>query len=297
MPDHRPLEDQDHDRFILGIYNYCDRWCERCKFNSRCAIYHLEQQRSAEELLKRAVAGSLEGVLSETHFHCTAEQRAEGEDEFYRADFIGEDVAEEDDWSEVEDEMAGDTNPVGESVRDSIEGRRLFSSSHPLKVRAAGLMDGIEAYLDRITSDTREAIRRGAIELPDGRPIFDPADEDIFAAMRAYGDSFDVLHFYRYFIVVKLMRALGSLREAERKRSDLAVFARGDALCTAKLLDECLIKIEDALWQLGEMNREWLDDAMALGVESRAVRLEMEEVFTGWESAIRPGFDTEEERE
>ncbi len=27
---------------IPGIYNYCDRWCERCKFTSRCAVYERE---------------------------------------------------------------------------------------------------------------------------------------------------------------------------------------------------------------------------------------------------------------
>jgi hypothetical protein len=26
-------------RFISGIYNYCDRWCERCDFTSRCLTY------------------------------------------------------------------------------------------------------------------------------------------------------------------------------------------------------------------------------------------------------------------
>lgn len=26
-------------RFIEGIYNYCDRWCERCPFTSRCMNY------------------------------------------------------------------------------------------------------------------------------------------------------------------------------------------------------------------------------------------------------------------
>lgn len=25
--------------FISGIYNYCDRWCERCSFTSRCLLY------------------------------------------------------------------------------------------------------------------------------------------------------------------------------------------------------------------------------------------------------------------
>ncbi len=26
-------------RFIHGIYNYCDRWCERCHFTARCLNY------------------------------------------------------------------------------------------------------------------------------------------------------------------------------------------------------------------------------------------------------------------
>jgi hypothetical protein len=28
---------------ISGIYNYCDRWCERCQFTSRCLLYAQEQ--------------------------------------------------------------------------------------------------------------------------------------------------------------------------------------------------------------------------------------------------------------
>lgn len=27
------------DKFIAGIYNYCDRWCERCTFTSHCRVY------------------------------------------------------------------------------------------------------------------------------------------------------------------------------------------------------------------------------------------------------------------
>lgn len=30
--------------FIPGIYNYCDRWCERCRFTDRCRGYHSEQE-------------------------------------------------------------------------------------------------------------------------------------------------------------------------------------------------------------------------------------------------------------
>ena len=34
-------KDKDH---IPGIYNYCDRWCERCPFTTRCLNYALADQ-------------------------------------------------------------------------------------------------------------------------------------------------------------------------------------------------------------------------------------------------------------
>src|SRR2546421_11615824 len=33
----------ENPAFISGIYNYCDRWCERCPFTSRCLLYATEQ--------------------------------------------------------------------------------------------------------------------------------------------------------------------------------------------------------------------------------------------------------------
>ena len=33
----------DNPDFISGIYNYCDRWCERCKMTSKCSLYASEQ--------------------------------------------------------------------------------------------------------------------------------------------------------------------------------------------------------------------------------------------------------------
>ncbi|HET6989713.1 MAG TPA: hypothetical protein VFJ43_00240, partial [Bacteroidia bacterium] len=37
---------------IPGIYNYCDRWCERCTFTSRCLNRELsnERERNLENL-------------------------------------------------------------------------------------------------------------------------------------------------------------------------------------------------------------------------------------------------------
>ena len=29
---------------IPGIYNYCDRWCERCPFTSRCLNFEMSEE-------------------------------------------------------------------------------------------------------------------------------------------------------------------------------------------------------------------------------------------------------------
>jgi len=32
------------DNFISGIYNHCDRWCERCSFTDRCKVFYEERK-------------------------------------------------------------------------------------------------------------------------------------------------------------------------------------------------------------------------------------------------------------
>jgi hypothetical protein len=45
-------------RFILGIHNYCDRWCERCTLSSRCTVF----ARSSEKPEGSTVDEALESV-------------------------------------------------------------------------------------------------------------------------------------------------------------------------------------------------------------------------------------------
>lgn len=37
-------------KFISGIYNYCDRWCERCTFTTRCRNFESTSKLSSDEL-------------------------------------------------------------------------------------------------------------------------------------------------------------------------------------------------------------------------------------------------------
>ena len=40
--------EQEHT-FIPGIFNYCDRWCERCPLAARCRVYAMEQEYAGDE--------------------------------------------------------------------------------------------------------------------------------------------------------------------------------------------------------------------------------------------------------
>lgn len=36
-------------KFIPGIYNYCDRWCQRCAFTDRCMTFAMEREEDERE--------------------------------------------------------------------------------------------------------------------------------------------------------------------------------------------------------------------------------------------------------
>ena len=42
MSEDEPSELAGERDFISGIYNYCDRWCEKCPFTARCRVYATE---------------------------------------------------------------------------------------------------------------------------------------------------------------------------------------------------------------------------------------------------------------
>jgi len=40
--------------FIAGIYNYCDRWCERCPLSHRCLTHAMEKAADDGDVAARA---------------------------------------------------------------------------------------------------------------------------------------------------------------------------------------------------------------------------------------------------
>lgn len=60
------LEQQNN--FIPGIFNFCDRWCERCSLKERCRVYAMEQEYSDDEpdASQEAFWRNLQNIFTET---------------------------------------------------------------------------------------------------------------------------------------------------------------------------------------------------------------------------------------
>lgn len=61
------MNEQAND-FISGIFNYCDRWCERCPLTTRCRVYAMEQEYADEttDAGQPAFARNLQNIFAET---------------------------------------------------------------------------------------------------------------------------------------------------------------------------------------------------------------------------------------
>jgi len=57
-------------RFIPGIYNYCDRWCERCPLTSRCLNFSISEEEfadpEAQDIKNKAFWNKLSETFAET---------------------------------------------------------------------------------------------------------------------------------------------------------------------------------------------------------------------------------------
>jgi hypothetical protein len=57
-------------RFIPGIYNYCDRWCERCPQTAHCLNFSISEEDSADpethDIRNEAFWKKLSGIFEET---------------------------------------------------------------------------------------------------------------------------------------------------------------------------------------------------------------------------------------
>jgi len=161
--------------FISGIYNYCDRWCERCAFTSRCFLYATEQgdpdldDPEVRDITNEKFWNKLRSV-----FQSTAEMISE------LAAEAGVDLESIDGGKDTAD------------YRREIEEIEQMELSQAASKYAASVETWFRAELatrDPVHDDTTGKSQTDEIDL-------------------TVSDAVDVIRWYQFFIAVKLMRAL-----------------------------------------------------------------------------------------
>lgn len=169
--------------FISGIYNYCDRWCERCAFTSRCLLYATEQadpDRNDPEL--RDLSNEKFWQKLRNIFRDTAEMIAEWAAE------EGIDL----DSIDVTEEMAAHDRAMAEASQDQMS----QSATEYATAVQNWFRDEFEAQPD-IHSDM---------------PAADTTEADVTTS-----EATEVIRWYQFFIAVKLMRALSGAHDVDEE--------------------------------------------------------------------------------
>jgi hypothetical protein len=238
---------------ISGIYNYCDRWCERCPLTARCLVYATETEEDdstqTHDLTNGAFWRKLSNVFQETR------------------DMIAEWAREAGiDLNKAEDE----DDPV------QRKRRRQQVDNHPL-ARAG------KRYANDASDWFREVDQ--TIEISDLRSPPEPERE----SAAQLEDALEVIQWYQYQIAVKTMRALSG-RLDEQETTDF-VGSGNDSDGSAKValigIDRSI-----AGWRLVQLSLpERAASIVPLILQLERLRRRIENVFPQARDFVRPGFD------
>jgi hypothetical protein len=250
----------DDPRLIPGIYNYCDRWCERCPFTSRCANFAIEQQR---------FAGPEDRDLRNERFW-------EGLHEIFRITLeMLREMAEKQgiDLDSLDLEEA-------EEVQTAIE---ETARNHECVRSGASYADAVQAWFDsaeELWDDKREElVLKDRLELPGAEPLKEAAD---------LSDAVEVIRWYQHQIQVKLMRAVGgTLQERCEALEGFPKDSDGSAKVALVAMDRSIAAWGALLGHFPDREGEILE----ILVHLERLRRKTEETFPHARAFVRPGFD------
>ena len=240
---------------ISGIYNYCDRWCERCPFTSRCLLYATEQEDLDDSPESRDIQNAAFWEKLSKIFRETREMVTE--------------------WAQ---EAGIDLTQVDEEVVETTRKRRQSTSRHRLaragKKYAADVTEWFKELAETITSQDM------------------PPDQDDLDQSQQFEEATDVIHWYQYQIAVKCMRALSSRHTEIEEMADpeFAEFPK-DSDGSAKV---ALVGVDRSIsaWRLMQLAMpERAESIVALILQLERLRQRIEKEFPEARAFIRPGFD------
>lgn len=250
---------------IAGIYNYCDRWCERCAFTARCLSFKMDRATAT----RRADTGGASGADRQSFWDdiarsfALARRLVEREARRHGIDLDSADALVEAEREERQRRRAA-----------AREGSALHHAATDYWRSAKVLLERLRPELDHTAGELQAQVRLGA-----GHP------EETAAEI---GDGLEVVQWYMFFIDVKLQRAVASRVDRARDGDD---GFPSDADGSAKV---ALVAIDRTIGAWARLRGHFATEADAildLLVQLERLRRAVEREFPAARAFRRPGLD------
>jgi hypothetical protein len=247
-------------RFIPGVYNYCDRWCERCPLTSRCMNYALSEDEfdspESKDINNKAFWDKLHGI-----FQVTFEMVKETAEE------MGIDLNAID-----KEEYAEQQEMIHKIVKDKPYTRAAFAYADTVN-------KWFDSNDDLLKNKGEELLALAQADIP-GVKI----KEDALKIQ----DCLEVIRWYQHQIYVKLCRAAsGMIRDRLENAEYFLQDANGSAKVAVIGIERSIAAWGGLLQQFPDQEDSILDVLVAL---KRLLR-QVDAAFPDARAFIRLGFD------
>jgi hypothetical protein len=260
-----------NERFIPGIYNYCDYWCERCAFTRRCRNFAMGQE------MEREARGEKVG---DDATHLAFWNRLA--DQLREAPVTGQ----AGEWADAF-ELDETPDPVLEKRR---EDREKAVEEHPLTRMAHAYMNKVSAWLDTADDDLK-TVARELLAAAGSKFATDDYEEEA----RQIGEMIEVVAWYHTLLPPKIARAVGGLVEEDAAGGESAgVLAEArieDANGSAKVALAAIERSAAAWVNLRQILPRREDEILEMLALLSRLQRGIHSAVPGAKSFVRPGFD------
>lgn len=253
---------------ISGIYNYCDRWCERCSFTANCLLFTQESRISAHEIMNN-------GELP------TAEEMFAKEMEDFDEE-IGDDVDflfdDDDDEFFIDDDFDDDEFEQFQKEREE---------------RLKRIEEEMDNPLSNLANDYCMKAHELLKELDEKYDFYDLPKESLDdTEFNKLYENFEVFAWFHAFIYVKINRAWSSKIDIiDEDDEEMIEIHKYDMDGTAKIAIIGINRSIKALNNLLDILPEYSEQISELLVLLGKVLNLAEEAFPDHKEFVRPGLD------
>ncbi len=250
---------------IPGIYNICDRWCERCFYQDKCLLFEREEE--TEKLLKEKGIDDPEEKLTE-QLSSTFNEVSNMLQDFLDKEGI--------DLNELIDEMADLVNEEpDESAFEEVKNEAENLMGMAFKAR--------KEINDVLQKEDQDFIRNIRLK---NKAEAEKLSLDVTAAI-------NIMNWHSTFINSKVHRMAMEMSDPEFDEVTMTFEGKeySAKLLTAKLLYVCLVEMQEALltiYNATTLATDYMSD-MVLSVEK--IIIQVKHFSPGIEDYKRPYFD------